>query len=141
MRVLQIINRPLLCEGVTISKSIMCSRYLTTEIFQNLCDTENTAQSRKIPSVLCIKVVPLFNKNSICTSCQRMTFNEKRKSIGAVLQESGDKREVTEDDFRRLIPNAPDKMIILLLSPAKNIKRDPKGRGWPREVIPTCLQQ
>ncbi|KAK3107457.1 hypothetical protein FSP39_015012 [Pinctada imbricata] len=144
--VLHIVSMMELCEGIQITKSIVCSRFHTIEDFENTCDKENTGR-RRIRSMICQKLTSLIGTSKACVTCQRMIFDTSGKSQGEILKEK-DKNEqrqqknnsTTEEDLRQMIPNAPPEMITFLSSQTNNISRNPKGRRWPKEVISVFLQ-
>ena len=136
--ILEIVQKVKICEGVTVTKSVTCSRFHTLERWENTLDEQIV---RKLRSVICTMVVNFISIVSICRTCQKMTLGTK---IGAVSKEKRNldpkTRKVTAGDITKLIPNATKDMVALLLSQANNVGGDPRGRPWPKDIISICLQ-
>lgn len=135
-----------LCEAVTITKSVVVSRFHTVEQFNS-----SETQERKIRSIICSKIVSVNSVTNTCRKCQKMTFGQpknelSKENVTSKAKEDKDMKtgtkaaETTKEDIKRLFPNANEEMIEILLSQAKNISRDPKGRRWSKGIIAVCLQ-
>lgn len=134
--ILETVQKVKICEGVTVTKSVTCSRFHTLERWENTLDEQIV---RKLRSVICTKVVNFTSTVSICRTCQKMTLGgvSKEKTQTNLDPKT---RKVTAGDITKLIPNATKDMVTLLLSQANNAGSDPRGRRWPKDIISICLQ-
>jgi hypothetical protein len=133
--ILETVQKVKICEGVTVTKSVTCSRFHTLERWENTLDEQIV---RKLRSVICTKVVNFTSTVSICRTCQKMTLGgvSKEKTQTNLDPKT---RKVTAGDITKLIHNAAKDMVTLLLSQANNAGSDPRGRRWPKYIISICL--
>ncbi|MES9902010.1 MAG: hypothetical protein ABW168_04915 [Sedimenticola sp.] len=140
-----------LCEGLTLTKSIIITRFHIIERLQ----ASDCAEKRKVRTITCDRVVTINSTNSICRKCQKMTLNvptankENEPSVTdyqttgtskRIAETENQKSSISNEDIKNLIPGANDEIIELILNQAKNISRDPRGRRWSQNIISVCLQ-
>lgn len=147
--VFETVQKLSVCQGITVKQSITCSRY---HVLENWTDVTEKKDTRKIRSLLCLRAVSFISLSDGCRMCKKMTFGqvqertEKSKENPSMettyTQHAKGKNviNVSKEDFRKLIPTAPDEMLELLLSQSNNCGRDPKGRRWNKIILSTCLQ-
>lgn len=136
-----------LCEGITVTKSIVCSRYHTLEC---LIIPGSASPVRKLRSLLCCRVVSLISDTNTCRYCQQMTFGQNNTIIDKTTSEQGSQEEpapcdnqtkkASKEDFKKIIPDASESMLELLMSQAVNTGRKSTGRRWSSNMISVCLQ-
>jgi hypothetical protein len=72
--VCKIIRKIELCQGIEMKKAITCTRFHTLDTWKN----ENVSETTKrIRSVLCLRVVTFTSKMNVCRICQHMTMEVK----------------------------------------------------------------
>jgi len=74
--IFETVQKVKLCEGVTVTKSVTCSRFHTLERWENTLDEQIV---RKLRSVICTKVVNFISVVGICRTCQKMTLGTKNR--------------------------------------------------------------
>lgn len=139
--VCNIVEKMKLCQGIEINKSLICSRYHTLESWRD-CSTQSL--TKRLRSILCLKVIKFNARKYVCRQCQKMTFGKKTEK-----NDENDKSTISEtyidktqmkEEFKRLIPCASESMLELLVSQTNNAGRHPRGRRWSQNIINTCLQ-
>lgn len=144
-----------LCEGVTVTQTVVCSRY---HILEHLTLPGKSVSTRKIRSILCQRVVSIISATNICRNCQKMTCVQKTSTVEKTTEPTPEfrneeksgketanantsaKQNVSKEDFKKLIPGATDPMLELLMSQAQNIGRKAPGRRWSSSMVSVCLQ-
>ena len=140
----RIVKSMQICQGVVVSVSVVCSRYHTVEILK---DCNKDVESRIVRSLNCRKILNFNSIIKTCHICKHMTFQDKtnnKENQNADSKASSYTCKLSDnnlkEEFRKLIPNASNNMLELLICHSKNDARDPRGRRWSKEIINSCLQ-
>jgi len=137
--VCQMIRKMELCQGIPLKKYVVCSRFHTLETWKSRAET-----GKRLRSISCSRVVSFISQTSVCRICQKMTLghNTKEKEPIPVTETKTEKETKTDltREFKKLIPDASENMLELLISQATNVGRDPRGRRWSKSIISLCLQ-
>ena len=137
LEVCAIVRKIKLCSGSPVTTDTVCSRL---NIIENLKDTSNDTVKRQIRSVMCSRVVSFISRTNSCTTCQKMTLNKKKTTTSEKENSTPNIKSLTKEDFKKLIPNASEEMLELLVSQGNNAAKSPNQRRFSREMITTCLQ-
>lgn len=129
--VLQIFKLIKICNGLKYNKTVTVSRFQTLETW-----TYNGESVRILRSMSCFRVVQLNSKTLTCRVCQKQCAGKENIKPGT----KSETQTATENDIKRIFPNAPTEMVSMLLQQAKNVGRQPNGRRWSKEFAATCLQ-
>jgi len=132
-----------LCTGVRITQNVVCTRF---HVLEKLDERSTGISSRQIRSVSCLRVVKFNAVSQTCVTCQRMTkklktSDNKENTKGSETKDDGQLSLISKADIKKLLPNAPDILLEMLVSQFKNAGVHPKGRRWSKEVINSCLQK
>ncbi|XP_045156281.2 uncharacterized protein LOC123522863 isoform X2 [Mercenaria mercenaria] len=135
--VCQTVRKIELCHGIEMKKTVKCTRFHTLDAWRNENSNETT---KRIRSVLCLRVAKFTSKTNVCRICQHMTMEVKTPGKENLQINDPSGKNITKEQVKKLIPGAPEEMVDFLVSQAKNICTTPKGRRWSQPIMSKCLQ-